>query len=109
MLLLLPLFQGICGNKIKKTQSSQCYYYYLCSMVLVKKEKKKVTNVTNITIFLAVLRNKSKENPKFPMLLLLPIFQGVCLRRQKWKLPMLLLLLLFQAVCGNKIKKKQSS
>ena len=41
MLLLLPLFQAVCGNKIKKTQSSQCYYCYLCSRVFVWKDKNK--------------------------------------------------------------------
>ena len=55
MLLLLLLFQAVCGNKIKKN---------------------KVPNVTIVTFVPGCLLEKKKR--KLPMLLLLPLFQGIC-------------------------------
>ena len=108
MLPVLPLFQGVClkGSieRIKilnvtnitaipmymwkkmfwKIQNSQCYQYYCYSRVYLKNfiEKNKIPNVTNITVIPGCMWKNQLKKSKFPMLPILPLFHGVCL---KWK------------------------
>ena len=55
-------------------------FFPLC---LFEKTKTKVTNVTIITIIPGCLWEQNKEKPMFQMLPLLPLFQGVCLKREQ--------------------------
>ena len=69
LLLILPLFKDICENKKRGKPKFPMLT--------------KVTNVTIITIIPGCLWEQNKENTMFQMLPLLPLFQGVCLKREQ--------------------------
>ena len=102
MLLLLPLFQAVCGNKIKKTQSFQCYYCYLCSRVFVWKNKNESYQCYYYHHYSGLLVGTKQRKNKVPNVTIVTFVPGCLLEeREKRKLQMLILLLLFQAVCEN--------